>query len=798
MIQNYFLTAWRNLLKNKGFSFINIFGLAIGIVCAALIFLWVEHQYAYNRQLPGADNTYIFKNNQYYGEDIKTMSATNGPMAKAVYNEIPGFQYIARTLEAAGVFSTGDKFISQSGIYADSSFFNIYKFLVAAKQPGFSLADPTQIAISTKMAKAFFDTENVVGKTISFNKKDRFTVGMVYGIPSTNMGMQPAFVIPMNKPMADSNFSRNWQNWGSCGIRTYASLKPNVSADNINKQLKGYILKKTNNNTHHEIFLYPIVKMGLYNSFKNGVEDPGNGQIKYVKMFIVIAFIILLIACINFMNLSTARSEKRAKEIGLKKVVGATRPQLMMQFLMESILMAMLAVITSVLLLLIIVPLFSQWVDIPLKLNLFQPTHIFSIIAIGIFCGLLAGSYPSVYLSSFNPISAIKRRVEAAGNSTGLIRKGLVVAQFAVSIILIVATIVVYRQVKHAQTRDLGYDKDRVIQISTSEELAKNFSALKNALSQTGEVQHVAMASANMFSIYSNGGGFRWTGGEGKQDALISMLLVTPDYLKLMNVGLAEGRAFYDNVQSDSNNIIINHELAQLMDKEGHAGKILYRGDNHEVKFDIVGVTKSFLINDIYGNSPPTILFPAKPEDVANWGGQIFIKLKSSNNIVSQLKKVEAQVKKIDGNYPFEAKFLDDDFNNLFKAEKFVGTLAMLFGSLAILISCLGLFGLSAYMAEQRKKEIGVRKVVGASVMNITTLMSADFLKLVLIALIIAIPLAWYFMHNWLMSYTYRTGLDWWIFVLAALISVFIALFTVSFQAIKAALANPVKSLRTE
>ncbi len=326
--------------------------------------------------------------------------------------------------------------------------------------------------------------------------------------------MKPAFVISMNKPIADSNFSRNWQNWGSCGIRTYASLNPNVSADNINKQLKGYILKKSNNNTHHEVFLYPITKLGLYNSFKNGVEDLCNGQIKYVRMFVVIAFIILLIACINFMNLSTARSEKRANEIGLKKVVGATRPQLMVQFLMESIVMAMLAVITAVLLSLIIVPLFSRLVDIPLQLNLFNLTHIFPLVAIGILCEVLAGSYPSIYLSSFNPISAIKRRVETAGNSAGLIRKGLVVAQFAVSIILIVATIVIYRQVKHAQTRDLGYDKDHVIQINPSEELTKNFSALKNALSQTGEVQHVAMASSNMFFIYSDGSGFRWTGGQ--------------------------------------------------------------------------------------------------------------------------------------------------------------------------------------------------------------------------------------------------------------------------------------------
>lgn len=798
MIKNYFKTAWRNMKRTLSFSFINIFGLAIGIVCAALIFLWAEYQFAYNRQLPGSNDIYLVKNNQFYGKDIMTMNATCGPLAGAMYNEIPGFNKVVRTLDAGGIFSVADKFLSQGGIYADSSFFDLFQYPVVQKLPDFSLSNPGQIAISAKMAKAFFKENDALGKAITFNKKDIFTIGLIYDIPSRNMAMQPTFVIPMNKPMADTSFAKNWSYWGNCGIRTYATLQPNVPVHTTNQQLKNFILKKSGNDVHHEVFLFPYTELGLYNSFKNGANDPSNGKIKYVKMFITIAFIILLIACINFMNLSTARSEKRAKEIGLKKVVGATRTQLMGQFMLESILMAMLAVVLAIVVLVITVPLFGRLVDIPLKLDLLNPVHFFSILAIGLLCGLVAGSYPCIYLSSFNPISAIKKQFSKKQDGAGFIRKALVVIQFSVSVMLIVATIVIYSQVKHAQHRDLGYDKEKIIQISTSDELIKNFNALRQQLLQDGQVQEVAMANSSMFSMYSNGGGFRWTGGEGKQDALITFLLVTPEYLKLMNIGLAEGRNFYNNIKSDSGNILINHEMAQLMGKEGHAGKMIYRGDGNEDALHIIGVTRPFLANDIYGNSPPTIIYPEKPENIAQWGGSIFIKLSKTTDLPAQLKRIESGVKKIDGSFPFEARFLDDDFNNLFKGEQFIGTLALLFGSLAILISCLGLFGLSAYMTGQRTKEIGVRKVLGASVSGISALLSRDFLKLVCLSLLIALPAAWYVMYSWLQNYTYRVGLHWWIFVIAGLGALLIALATVSFQAIKAAVANPIKALRSE
>ena len=799
MFTNYFKTAWRNILRSKGFSFINIFGLAIGMVSAALIFLWAEYQFQYNRQLPGSDNIYQVKNNQFYGEDIKTMSSTSGPLAQAMYKEIPGFDKVVRTLQAGGVFAAGEKFLSKDGVYADSSYFGIFQFPVVEKIPDFSLANPTQIAISKKMAESFFDKQSALGKTISLNKKDAFTVGMVYDIPSENMTARPDFVLPMNQFMADSNHAKNWSHWGQCGIRTYATVAANTSVANINGQLKNFIRNKTNNDTKHEVFLYPYTKLGLYNSFKNGVEDPSDGMIKYVKMFITIAIVILLIACINFMNLSTARSEKRAKEIGLKKVVGATRPQIMRQFLLESVLMSMLALVLAILLLTICVPFFGRLVELPLALNLWQPSHLFALLLTGLLCGLLAGSYPGIYLSSFNPINALKKQVANRSDVAGLVRKGLVVLQFAASIILIVATIVIYGQINHARHRDLGFRQENIIQFYPSETLAQKFDVLRQRLLQSGQVSDVAMANGSMFSLYSNGSGFNWAGSESKQDALITFMLVTPGYLKMMNIGLESGRDFYDDVKSDSNHVIINHTMAELMGNEGKAGKILYRGqgDGREAQ-NIIGVTRPFVINEIYGDSPPTLIMSSTPETIMNWGGDFFVKLKPGQDIHSKIKLIETEVKNIDNSVPFQYHFLDEGFDALFKSERFIGYLALLFGSLAIFISCLGLLGLSAYMAEQRKKEIGVRKVVGASVFSITSLLSKDFLKLVGVAIMIAIPVAWYFMNGWLQSYTYRIGLTWWVFALAALIAVLIALFTVSFQAIKAAMGNPVKSLRTE
>jgi len=791
MIQNYFKIAWRNLLRDKGFSFLNILGLAVGIVCAALIFLWVNYNLQTNRAFTGVENIYIIKNNQQYGNDIMTFSATSGPLAPAISKEIPGFKKVVRTLDLGGTFGLEDKFIKQNGLYADSSFFDIFKYPVLQQASDYSGANPTHIAISAKMAETFFGHENPINRTLSFNKNDLFTIKKVYDFPDDNITLKPGFIVSMNKGFQDSSFVRSWSYWGQCGIRTYASLDGQASAADINRKLRPFIKNKTENQVSHEVFLYPLLRTTVYNSFKNGVEQPSEGNIRYLKIFSTIAVIILIIACINFMNLSTARSEKRAKEIGLKKVVGASRTQLIGQFMFESMITVMIAMLIAVLALYLLVPAFGRMLEMPLSFNVFRTENLLTLLAAGLFCGILAGSYPSLYLSSFNPLHAIKKKfVGNRVDGASLFRKGLVVVQFSSAIVLIIAIVVIYTQINHVRKRELGYDLSNVVSIGISEKLEANFEALKQTLISDGTASGVGVGTSSILGIYSNGGGFSWPGKDDSQNPLISFIGVDAGFLPLLDVKIAEGRNFYDEVNNEGNNVLINDAFARLMGKEGHAGRKLYRGQE---SMNIVGVTRPFLFNDLYAADQPVLFYPMSPHDVASWDGSIYVKLNEN-----KLKDLENGVKKIDSSYPFEYRFLNDQYEAMFKNTRFIGKLSLLFGILAVFISCLGLFGLSAYTAASRTKEIGVRKVLGASVSGISVLLTRSFLKLVGISFVIASPLAWYFMSGWLKDFEYRISLDWWIFALAGAISLLVAVLTVSFQAIKAALVNPVKSLRTE
>ncbi len=797
MIKNYFKVAWRNLWKNKTFSIINIWGLTIGIVCAALIFLWIEYQYKTNSSFNKADNIYILKNNQQYGNDIVTFSSTSGPTGPGIQQEIPGFENVSRTLDNSGVFGVGEKFLSYGGLYADSNFFSIFSFPVRQQAPDFSLADPTHIAISSNMARSFFNNENPIGKTISLNKKDLFTIKMTYDFPDENITLKPHFVFSLKKGYQDSSFAQSWSQWGQCGMRTYASLKDNVQLEKINEQLQPFIKSKSENKVSHEVFLYPLMKLAIYNSFKNGVEQPREGRIKYIRLFGAIAIIILVIACINFMNLSTARSERRAKEIGLKKVVGATRPQLIRQFLFESILTALGAVVLAILLLYISVPLFGRMLDIPLSFTLLDPLHVAGLFSIGLFCGLLAGSYPSLYLSSFNPMNALKKqRASGRLDTAAFIRKGLVVTQFSVAIILIIAIIVIYGQINHARNRDLGYDLDKVVSVRVSEQIANKYNVVRQQLISNDIASNISFSTSSILGIYNNGGGYSWAGKDDAQDPLISFVGIDENFFPTMNMPLAEGRNFTSPLENEGANVIINDALAKLMGKEGKAGGKIYRGDSEN--YTIAGITQPFLFNDLYAADQPVLFFAIPPQQSLKWGGSMYVKLSSKENIKTSLEKMESTLKQLDSGLPFSYQFLNEQYDALFKGTKFIGNLALIFGILAIFISCMGLFGLSAYMAEQRTREVGVRKVLGASMSGITTLLSKDFLKLVSISIVIAIPVAWYYMTDWLQSFEYRITLGWWIFLFAALLALAIALLTVSFQAIKAARTNPVKSLRSE
>ncbi len=788
MFKNYLKTTFRNLWKNKGYSFLNIGGLAIGIACAGLIFLWVENELTWNHYFSNSDNLYIVKDQQTYDGTTFTFDATPGLLAQSIKAEIPGIKNTARcTWGNQLLFSLGDKSLYDQGNYVDSGFLSMFQleFIKGSATNAFSQLH--SLVITETMAKKFFESTDVIGKTLKVNNdQDYLITGVIKDLPKS-VSFRFNWLAPF-KIFEDEN---TWlREWGNNGVITYVETVPNANISAINKKLYGFIqTKEPDGNARMSI--YPMNRWRLYNSFDtNGKEK--EGQLKYVNLFSLIAWIILIIACINFMNLATARSEQRAREVGVRKVLGAGKNKLIGQFIGEALFLSLLSTVLAVLIIYLSLPAFNTLVEKQLSLNILDPLHITGLLAIALICGLLAGSYPAFYLSSFNPVMVLKGLKIKSGNSAGLIRKGLVIIQFSISVILIISTVIIYQQIQHVKDRDLGYKKDGLIYTSLSGKMKTNFGVIKNDLLKTGLVQNASISNSQVLQLGSNSGNFEWEGKDPSKQVLITMEGVSPEYISTMGMHLKSGRDFYDNIKTDSSSIIINEALAKLIGKKDVVGSIISRPGGTE-KHTVVGVINDFVYNSMYAPASPLILYA----DTSNVN-VLTIHVKPGNNIKTTLSKIEGVVKADNPGYPVEFSFVDDQFNQLFKTETLIGTLAGVFSILAILISCLGLFGLAAYTAERRTKEIGIRKVLGASTQGLAALLSKDFLQLVAISCLIAFPIAWWMMHSWLGTYTYRIKINWTVFLVAGLLALLIALLTVSFQAIRAAIANPVKSLRTE
>jgi putative ABC transport system permease protein len=785
MFKNYLKTTFRNLLKNKGYTFLNIFGLAIGIACAALIFLWVEDEVSFNDYFSNRDNLYKVKDHQTYDGNTFTFDATPGPMAQGIKSEIPGIKNSARaSWTSQSMFSLDDKNINEMGFYVDSSFLSMFQLTFIKGNPSSAFSQLYSIVITEKMANKFFNSTDVLGKTLKVdNKQDYVISGVIEDLPE-NVSLKFDWLAPF-KLYEEQN---QWlKQWGNNGVITYVETDPNANINSINKKLYNYLDSKQKDLVA-KFSIYPMSRWRLYDSFENGKEIPG--RIKYVNLFSLIAWIILIIACINFMNLSTARSEQRAREVGVRKVLGAGKGKLIGQFIGESLILALISAVIAVAIIYLSLPAFNSLVEKQLSLNLTNPLHIGGILAIAIICGLIAGSYPAFYLSSFNPIMVLKGLKIKTSGSAGFIRKGLVVTQFSISIILIISTILIYQQIHHIKNRDLGYNKQDLIYVQLQGKMRQHFNAIKNDLLSTGVVKNASLSNSRVLNLGSNTGDFGWTGKDPNKQVLITVEGVSPEYISTMGMHLKSGRDFYPDSKSDSNNIIINQTLAKMISNKNAVGDIITRDAQ---TYTIVGVINDFIYNDMYSQSSPLILFP----DTSNTNF-LTIRLKETSNLKTALSKVENVIKSANPGFPFEYKFVDEQFDQLFKTETLIGKLASVFAVLAIFISCLGLFGLAAYTAERRTKEIGIRKVLGASANGLAGLLSKDFLKLVAISCMISFPIAWWIMNNWLESYAYRIKINWMIFLVAGLLALFIALITVSFQAIKAAMANPVKSLRSE
>ncbi len=786
MIKNYFKVAFRQLIKNKGYSFLNIMGLSLGMACALLILLWVYDEYQYNKFHKNYSTLYKILENQTYEGKTYTFAALPGKFGPAIKQELPEMKYVSRSdWGTRHLFSLGDKSIYETGLYVDPDFLKMFSFKLLKGDAATLLTDPTSIIVTDKMAEKFFGKEDPIGKTLKVNGDQSYTIKGLVKEPPLSSSIRFAWLASF-KIYEDRN---TWlQEWGNNGIQTFVELNKGVDPQQLNKKLKNFISSK-DTSAIAKPFLFAMDDWRLRSNFEEGKQ--AGGRITTIRMFTLIAIIIIVIACINFMNLSTARSEQRAREVGVRKAMGAGRGMLIRQFFSESVLMSLVAMLIAALIVWLTLPAFNTLVEKKLSFFFGNPVIWVGLPLMALTCGFLAGSYPSLYLSSFNPVTVFKG-LRIGKNSTIIyVRKGLVVTQFVVSIVLIISTIIIYRQLQYVKNRELGYNRENVLLTELNGDMHKHIPTLYNELMSTGVVANAAASTGRVLNVGSSSGDFGWKGKPAGSELLVSMEWVSPQYVPTMGMKLKSGRNFYDDITHDSSNVIINETFAGIIGKEDPVGDILTRGNGRQLT--IVGVVKDYVFNDMYRKPDPLVMFC----DTSNIN-QLVIKLKANQDVTKALAKVENVIKTSEPAYPFEYRFLDAEFDNLFKAEALVGKLSRVFAFLAILISCLGLFGLAAHTAERRTKEIGIRKVLGATITNVIALLSKDFLRLVAIASVIAFPIAWWAMNTWLKDYPYRISIEWWVFAVAGVLAVAIALLTVSFQAVKAAITNPVKSLRTE
>ena len=805
MLKHYLQIAFRTLKKNKAYSALNISGLAIGIACAGLIFLWVEDEVTFDNTQVNKDRVYVVKVNAQEDNGIFTHTSTPGPLADVLAG-MPGVEATCRTTEEeeSTNFRIGDKSVNALGKYVEPSYFKLFTlpFVQGSAQNAFTQVHALVISEST--AKKFFGSEtDVIGKTVRMDNKQDYVISGVVKDQPKNSSVTFEWLAPFD---IFFNGNEHFHKWNNFGITTYVELKPGVSPAALNKQLTDprydFTTQKVESDVSSvHIFLFGMKDWHLYDQFENG-KPTGGGRIQYVHLFSMIAWIVLLIACINFMNLATARSEKRSREVGVRKVLGAGKKSLVGQFLGEAIFLSLLAAIGAVILIELALPAFNTLVQKDLGLNA-SLVHIGALVLLVLACGLVAGSYPSLYLSSFNPVFILKG-IKVKSGSAPVIRKGLVVLQFTISIILIIATVVIYQQIRHIKDRNLGFNRNNLVEIPLQGNLLQHFAAIRQELISGGIAENAALTDHTALYAGNNTNGMNWHGKSPDSKVVISQRMVSPEFMATMGMHIREGRDFtttdtvsFQEVMKTKIfpefHVLITRSMEKLMGKGSAVGQTMQDNGNFQLNMVVAGVVDDYVYGNMYGQSDPVVFYC-----VPGVTNRMYVRLQSGIAPDVAISRMEALFKRENPGYPFDYTFVDDQFNNQFLSEMLISKLSRVFAALAILISCLGLFGLAAYTAEQRIKEIGIRKVLGASNTQITNLLSRDFVRLVLLSCVIAFPVAGWVMYRWLENYAYHVDLHWWVFILTGAVSVLIALATVSFQAIRAAMANPVKSLRSE
>ncbi len=810
MIRNYLKVAVRNLWKNKTFSLINIAGLAVGLCCFLLISIYVLDELNYDRYNKNVDRIFRISSFIKFGGDEQRISQTSDMMGAALKKDYPEIEEYTRIYNSSGskLIKKGNEFINEGNVaHVDSTFFNVFSLPAIAGDAKTALYEPNTVVITESTARKYFGTTEAIGKTVETNDKG----STVYKITAVIKDIPKNSHFHFDFLFSMKNVDYKWGQFTSHNFHTYLLLKPGTDYKTVERKFEQYTdkyvlpeakqfmqissmeeFKKSGNSLEYS--LMPLTKLHLYSDF--GYEFSPSGNIRYVYIFSAVALLILLIACINFTNLTTARSANRAKEVGIRKVLGTERKNLISQFLTESTLMALMSLVISIVLAYVFLPLFNDIAAKSMHIDvLFSPMILPVLIALPFIVGLLAGSYPAFYLSAFRPIQVLKGKLQQ-GSKHGGLRSVLVVFQFATSIFLIIGTITIFRQLNFIQSKNLGFTKEQVLVIDDAYVLKKNCENFKNEVLQVPGVISGTMSS--YLPVTQSSRNDNTYSKEAVMDSKSALAMQTwsidYDYLKTMGIELKKGRNFSKDFGTDSTGVIINESVEKLLGYDDAVGKNIYsisNGNGKPVVYTIVGVVKNFNFESLHETVGP-LMFVLRRST-----GLISFKIKP-DNIAGLIKSIEAKWKTFAPEMPFSYRFMDESFARMYTAEQRIGKIALIFSVLAILIACLGLFGLATFIAEQRTKEIGIRKVLGASVNGLVRLLSKDFLKLVLIAFVLAAPLAWWSMNTWLQDFAYRITLSWWIFLLAIVVALFIALATVSYQAIKAAITNPVKNLRTE
>jgi len=790
MLKNYFTIAWRNLWKNKGLSFNNIFGLAVGMAFAMLIGFWIQYETSFDSFHENIDRLGIVRKNTLFNNEKNTQIGIVLPLYDELKTNYPEVKRISR-MDWGGEHSlmVGDNKFKIDGTYVDPEFLKMFSFPVTNGDIETALNDPNSIVLTESLATALFGQKNPLGQIIKIDNEFSVQVTAVIKDVPKNSNFRFEFLAPFEFKV--QNFvwvKRAKTQWSNNFLMNVVELKEGASFKAVSKKIAPIMVQKDKeNNKNQSLFLQPMKEFHLYSEYKNWVNV--GGRIEYVRLFGIIGVFVLLIACINFMNLSTARSEKRAKEVGIRKAVGSKRSQLIIQFLAESMLTAFFAFLLSFVLMWGFAPLLKDIGFEDVTVDFTNVFLILSVLGICIITGLVAGSYPALYLSSFLPVKVLKGVLKQDKGAV-MFRKVLVVSQFAISIGLIISTVIVFQQINHGKNQSVGYDPDNLIQITSSTDLAKNYSAFKQDLINTGYIESVAKASSPMTAIYNSWSGFSWEGsGEGNLN-VFDVVTTEWDYEKTVGLKFKMGRPFSSEYKTDSNAVILNEAALKMVGYKEPIGKTIKIDDQ---VLTIVGVNENVVMRNPFKSvSPAVILFDAN--NVSN----IFLRLKPTADLKKALAAIKPITEKYNPSLPFEYKFVDEEFQKKFTTENQVAKLAGILAGLAIFISCMGLFGLAMFMAERRTKEIGIRKVLGATVANLWMLLSKEFVVLVVVACLITSPLTFWLMKNWLNKYEFRIEINWWVFAVSGMLAILIALLTVSFQAIKAAIANPVKSLRTE